>query len=369
MPKSVQGKSNDDRDLLNRLEKLGASFQKIDPKVLAAFLDQFGLMLHCGLRPGDALEALGANQESPMMVSVIEDLSERIHTGFTVSKAMSFHPNIFPSTVIMLVKVGENGGFLDRQLRRAGEMISRTNGFVAKIKSAITGPLITALFCGLILFAIVKLVFPKFLTMYESMGIEFPAISEFVFVIVNLVNHPITLGVVVFGLLGSIFYRKQLQQATFTFLLYFPGTRPILGKVLCATTCETLATLHHDGVPLHRVLTLMSDNGPFPVHLNKLKEAKKVLISTGSLHESMLGIDYFPNFFHSMVAIGEETGALDQLLDSCQKLLEQEIEVLVDRVANALEPMVTVLMGISMAVLFIGMFLPIYGILNKLGGG
>ena len=69
-----------------------------------------------------------------------------------------------------------------------------------------------------------------------------------------------------------------------------------------------------------------------------------------------------------MVAIGEETGALDQLLKSSQKLLEQEIEVLVDRVANALEPAVTVLMGVSMAVLFIGMFLPIYGILNKLGG-
>ena len=362
------GDTEEVRAFLTKLEKLGSSLHKIDPRDLAVFLDQFGLMLQCGLRPGDALDALGANAGSPALEAVIEDLSQHIHTGYTLSKAMSLHPGVFPSTVIMLVKVGENGGFLDRQLRRAGEMISRTNGFVAKIKSAITGPLITALFCGLILFAIVKLVFPKFLAMYESMGIEFPAISQFVFMIVNFLNHPITLGVVVGGIIGSIIYRRQLQQATFSFLLYFPATRPILGKVLCATTCETLATLHNDGVPLHRVLTLMSENGPFPLHLKKLKESKKILVSTGSLHESLLGVDYFPSFFHAMVAIGEETGALDELLKSSQKLLEQEIEVLVDRVANALEPAVTVLMGVSMAVLFIGMFLPIYGILNKLGG-
>jgi len=357
-----------DRNLLTRVENLGTVFSRVDSRELAVFLDQFGMMLQCGLRPDDSLDALAAHQTSPLLAEVIEDLSAQLYKGHTLSEAMAKHSQVFPPTVIMLIRVGEQGGFLHRQLSRAGEMLKRTDDFIKKIKSAVTGPLITALFCALILFGIVKIVFPKFLAMYETMDIEFPAISQVVVAVVNLVNHPITVTLCVAAFLGCLIFRKKVQEAALNFLIVFGPTRPLVGKVLCATTCETLATLHNDGIPLHRILTLMSQTGPFPAHLERLREARGVLVSTGSLHDSLKTIDYFPSFFHAMVAIGEETGALDALLNSSQKLLEQEIEVLVDRLSNALEPAITVLMGVSMGVLFIGMFLPIYGILSELGG-
>lgn len=354
--------------LKERAKRLAPKFSDLDQRTLAAFLDQFGLMLQCGLQPATALDALSANQPSEKLCAVIEEISNRIHTGHTLADAMGRHPDVFPGTVLILVKVGEQSGDLASQLRRAGEMVQRTDTFVSKVKGAITGPLVTAAFCGMILFLIVKLVFPRFVAMYDTMDIEFPTISRIVLSVVSVVNHPVTLALVVILVVFGLTNRKKMQSIALDFLLAFPPTRPVLGSMLCATTCETLSTLHAQGVPLHRALTLIADSVPYRRHKMNLHDCKKALVSTGSLHESLAGIDYFPPFFHAMVAIGEETGALDELLHSCQKMLEEEIESLVERVASALEPAVTCLMGISMGVLFIGMFLPIYGVLNKLGG-
>lgn len=350
---------------LHAIKSWGAN--DLDQRTLAAFLDQFGLMLQVGMRPGNALEALSQNHPSQKLTRVIEDISERIHTGHPLAKSMARHPDVFPSTVLILVRVGETSGDLAGQLRRAGQMVQRTENFLSKVKGAITGPLITSSFCILILFAIVKLVFPRFIAMYDKMDLEFPAISKFVLTVVAMVNHPITL-VLIFGLaIACLVYRQKVQQMVFDLLLIFPPTRPVLGSLLCATTSETLATLHAQGVPLHSALNLMAESVPYKSHQAKLRDCKKALVRTGSLHESLLTIDYFPTFFHAMIAIGEETGTLDELLSSSQRMLEQEIEAVVERIANALEPAVTCLMGASMAILFVGMFLPIYGILNRLG--
>jgi type IV pilus assembly protein PilC len=354
--------------LADKAKRLAPKFSDLNQRTLAAFLDQFGLMLQCGLQPGTALDALSANQPSQTLCNVISDVTERIHTGHTLAAAMGRHPDVFPGTVLILVKVGEQSGDLAGQLRRAGEMVHRTDTFLSKVKGAITGPLVTAGFCGLILFAIVKLVFPRFVSMYETMDIEFPAISKVVLSVVSVVNHPITLIGAIVLTVFAVTNRKKMQNLVLDFLLAFPPTRPILGSMLCATTCEALSTLHAQGVPLHRALTLIADSVPYRTHKANLRDCKKALVTTGSLHESLAGIDYFPPFFHAMVAIGEETGALDDLLQSCQKMLEEEIEALVERVASALEPAVTCLMGVAMGVLFVGMFLPIYGVLNQLGG-
>lgn len=354
--------------LLEKANRLIPKFSDLNQRTLATFLDQFGLMLQCGLQPGTALEALGQNQPSQKLCEVIEDISQRIHSGHALAEAMARHPDVFPGTVLILVRTGEQSGDLAGQLRRAGEMVNRTDVFVSKVKGAITGPLVTAGFCGLILFLIVKLVFPRFVVMYDNMEIEFPAISKAVLAFVSVVNHPITLALVVGVIVYAAFNRRKVQEFALDLLLLFPPTRPVLGSMLCATTCETLSTLHAQGVPLHKALTLIAQSVPYRAHKSNLENARKALVSTGSLHESLAGIDYFPPFFHAMVAIGEETGALGDLLASCQRMLEEEIEAVVERVASALEPAVTCLMGVAMGVLFVGMFLPIYGVLNKLGG-
>lgn len=326
-------------------------------------------MLDNGLSPGMAVDALVEQQDDPRFARVLDDICERIHTGTAMTAAFGLYPKLFPPTTLVLIRAGEEGGDIAGRCRRAAQLLNKQLDFRARVKHAITSPLITAGACGLVLFLVVKLVFPKFVALYEQMDLEFPLISKLVFLAVGFLDHPLVLLALVGATVAAIMARDELVQRLLNFLLWCPYTQPTVGKVLCASLCETLAYLHKDGVPIHRALHMITVTTPFAVHRAKLENAKKILTTTGSISEALEQISYFPPVFHSMLAVGEESGAMDELLTANQKLMEEEIDHLVNSITAMLEPVVICLMGVCMAVLFIGMFLPIYGILNKLGGG
>ncbi len=218
------------------------------------------------------------------------------------------------------------------------------------------------------LFLVVKLVFPKFVALYEQMDLTFPLISRLVFLAVGALDHPLTLG----GLLGlfvaAVMYREELRQKAFDALLWCPWSRPIVGKLLCASLCETLAYLHRDGIPVHRSLQMIINATPFESHRASLREARKALTMSGSLSGALESISYFPPIFHSMLVVGEESGSMEQMLEANKRLMDEEIDSLIGTITALIEPLVICGMGMAMAVLFVGMFLPIYGVLAKLGG-
>ncbi len=325
-------------------------------------------MIESGLAPGMAITALAEQQDDPRFTKILDHISRRIHTGTGMSAAFALYPDLFPPTSIVLIRAGEEGGDIGGRLRRAGQLLLKQVETQSRIKQAITSPLITASACGFVLIMVVKLVFPKFIALYEQMDLEFPLISKVVFVGVGFINHPITLFLGVSVVLASIIYRHRIQQRLFNVFLRLPMTQPIVGKILCANVCETLTYLHKDGVPIHRALNMLTVTTPFDLHREKLTDAQKRLMATGSLSEALEMMDYFPPVFHSMLAVGEESGSMDELLAANQRLMEEEVENLIDAITAMLEPVVICVMGVAMAILFVGMFLPIYGILNKLGG-
>lgn len=336
---------------------------------MATFLDQLAMMIENGLAPGTAMDSLAEQQDDPRFAKVLNHVSGCIQGGFTMTNAFSQYPDLFPSTVIVLIRSGEEGGDIGGRLHRAAGLLSKQLDFQARIKHAVTSPLITAGACGFVLFLVVKLVFPRFVALYEQMDLEFPLISRLVFMGVGFLNHPITLLLMAGALVGAVFYRRELKHRLLNFLLWCPWTRPTIGKILCASVCETLAYLHKDGVPVYRALHMLAQTTPFDEHKAKLEDARKMLTVTGSLHESLENMVYFPPVFHSMLAVSEESGSMDELLAANQRLMEEEIDSLVNNITSMLEPIVISVMGVIMAVLFIGMFLPIYGILSKLGAG
>jgi type IV pilus assembly protein PilC len=325
-------------------------------------------MIENGLAPGMAIDSLVEQQDDPRFAKILDHICAKIHGGYTMTAAFALYPDLFPPTAIVLIRAGEEGGDIGGRLRRASQLMHKQIDFQSKIKNAITSPLITAGACGLVLLLVVKLVFPKFVALYEQMDLEFPWISKMVFLGVGFLNHPITLLLLTVLVVASIMFRKELTRRLFNFLLWFPYTQGIVGKILCASLCETLAYLHKDGVPVLRALHMITVTTPFEVHRNKLEDAKKILSSTGSLSEALELMVYFPPVFHSMLAVSEESGSMDKLLAANQRLMEEEIDNLVTNITSLLEPVVICVMGVCMAVLFIGMFLPIYGILDKLGG-
>lgn len=352
-----------------RINGLLSVFSGVHPKAVAIFLDQLSLMIENGLSPGMAIDALVEQQDDPKFAKILDAICQKIHSGFTITAAFGQYPDLFPATAIVLIKAGEEGGDIAGRLGRASQLMQKQIDFQAKIKHAITSPLITASACGFVLFLVVKMVFPRFVSLYDQMDLEFPPISKAVFLVVGFLNHPVTLIVMAVAIVCGLMFRKELTQRFLDFLLWCPYTQQVVGKVLCANLCETLAYLHKDGVPVHRALHMITVTTPFTVHKAKLENSKRILTATGSLAESMEQMGYFPPVFHSMLNVSEESGAMDKLLTANQKLMEEEIDHLVGNITAMLEPIVICVMGVVMAFLFIGMFLPIYGILNKLGGG
>lgn len=326
-------------------------------------------MIINGLSPGMALDSLARQQDDLRFAAVLEDITHRVHSGSTLSSAFARYPDHFPASTLAVIRTGEEGGDIGGRLRRAAQLMQNQIDFRHKIKHALTSPLLTAAICGLVLLLVVKLVFPKFVALYEQMDLTFPAISRIVFLIVGALDHPVTLGLALAFTVGAVMYRDELRQRAFDALLWCPWSRPVVGKLLCASLCETLAYLYKDGIPVHRSLQMIINATPFESHKASLREARDALTMSGSLSKALESVDYFPPIFHSMLVVGEESGSMEQMLEANKRLMDEEIDSLIGAVTSLLEPLVICVMGICMAVLFVGMFLPIYGVLAKLGGG
>lgn len=365
---TTEGNSSVSRTAARHLEALMGFFNAVHKKRVIVFLEQLALMIESGLAPATALESLVQQESDPRFARALRHILQRIQGGVGLTASFAMYPELFPTTTIVLLRAGEEGGDIAGRMRRAAQLLQKQLDFRTRLKQAVSSPLTTAAICGVVIVLVIKLVFPKFISMYREMELEFPAVSNLVFSLVEFIDHPLTLALLAGSLVASVIFRRQLKQKCLDLLLWFPLTQPIVGKILCASLCETLAYLHKDGVPVQRALHMLTETTEFEAHRIRLRRAKRILTYTGSLSEAMHPVDYFPPVFHSMLAVGEESGNMDQLLAANQRLMEEEIDHLIRSITAMLEPMIICLMGLAMAVLFIGMFLPIYGILSKLGG-
>lgn len=353
-------------DLLQRLAGLSELFNRFHPKETSRFLSHYALMLENGLPPIEILDSLRRQQSDPRFAKVIEDLIQKVFTGHSLAHAMKHHPRCFPSSVVLVVRAGEESGDIASRLRRASEMIDRAESTKALLKGALMGPAITVAASSVLLMGIVRFVLPQFVDLYAQMKLELPLISKLVFTVVTVLNHPFTIICALSAIAGLAAYRQVLKERLFELFLRVPWSRKVVGNILCASTCDTIAFLHKDGVPLHRALKLLVQSSPFDLHGRLLVRAEKTLTTSGSLSEAMQSLHYFPTIFHTMIVVGEESGDMAGLLEACRTYMDEEVNFVLEQVSAALEPLVICGLGICMAVLFVGMFLPIYGLLDHL---
>lgn len=341
---------------------------QLQAKTVAICLQQMGMMLDSGVSIAETFMALERQNEHPKLRRVLEDINEKVtRTGWKLSGALAEHPDVFPVYAVMLARAGETGGNLAGRLTRAGELMERDANLAKQIKTALTGPMMTMLFGGGVAFGVVKFVMPKFLGLYANMGVELPLLSKLVIGFVNFVNHPAFLVALVGG--GFVLYkaRHRLAEWLFNKALTMPKVSGWLGIMLCAQLCDILASLVKEGVPILQALQMIANTTQRRVHRENLDRVCNELRTEGSLSEAFLQIPYFPVMFHSVCTVAEETGGLDDMLRSVNRLLEQEVDVVVSSVVNLVEPVTVSVLGAFMAVMFVGMFLPIYGLLTNLG--
>ncbi len=337
-------------------------------RAVAVLLQQLALLLENGVPPGAALNVLQAQQSHPRLVRTLDIILDRVcKHGWSLSSSLATFPDVFPPTAIMLVKAGETGGDLAGRLRKAGELLERSANLSARIGQALTGPAITIAAGFLILLCIVKFVMPRFLGLYHQMNLELPLLSKIVIGLVGAVNHPAFIVLFLLTLAVLWHFRRELSERVFEMALHAPVVGPWIGVVLCKQFCDIIASLHREGVTLNQSLTMLARTSPHRLHRRYLEAARDRLVLEGSISQAVSTIPYFPSMVSNLCQVGEESGSLDLLLESLARLLEQQVEVVVTQLVTILEPVVVCAIGVVTAILFVGMFLPVYGVLSSLG--
>ena len=339
------------------------------PKSVAVALQLMGVMLESGVPLTQVFVALEQQVDDEPLRQILSDMDRRVtRMGWKLSMALNEHPEVFPPYTVMFVHAGEMGGNIFSRLKRAGEVMDRELDLRNQVKSALTGPLVTLTVACTVLLLAVRFVMPRFIDMYDGMKLELPAITKVVMAIVAAVNHPLFFGGLAV-LIGLVHWRRRpLLQWVFARAIRTPILSRWVGILLGAQFCDVLSSLLSEGVPLVRAVKMLGETSPFDVHRERLREVHRKLVEEGDFATSIQSVEYFPAMLATVALVGQESGSLDVLVHSLKEILEQEVDTTIGSIVTLVEPCMICLMGAITAFFFVGLFLPVYGMLHNLGG-
>ncbi|MBT9586928.1 type II secretion system F family protein [bacterium] len=337
-------------------------------KDVAVALQLMAIMLEAGVPMAEAFNAVRNQTPDPVFDKILEDIEYKVtRVGWKFSQTLTQYPEVFPPYCVLFIQAGEATGDLAARLRRAGQLMERNDNLTKQIKSALTAPALTVTVACIILYLCVKFVMPKFIDMYSGMNVELPEITKIVIGVVNIGNHWAFL-LSMFLLIVTIRRNwTEIQERMFTRLLHLQPFRRWIGNVLGAQFCDVLGSLIKEGVSLVKAIQMMAATAPFRAHRECLKKVHAALLEEGDFAESMLIVDYFPAMVTTVASVGQEIGALETLLSSLTRILEQEVDLTITAIVALLEPVMICGLGLLTAFFFVGLFLPVYGMLNNIG--
>lgn len=343
--------------------------RKIVPlRILATSVGQLAFLLRSEIMIGPSLSALTRDPENPVMGRAWEEVRARVEAGQRLSECLARQPEIFPSLLVMLARAGEETGELGNRLQRAADLLSRQASHRARIRQALTTPVLTGIFSSVILVLLVKTILPRFHAMYASLRLELPLATRLAMGVVAVFNHPSFPAAVLLVAALAFMYQAGLRRELFRLSLELPWTRELTGSLLATEFCDVLSGLHQSGIPLNRALLLLEGATEQESYARCLAEVRKELERGGSLALAVREhLPFFPRSVAAMLEVGTQTGVLDRALSSVQRLLELEVESRLQTLQVALEPILMAGLGGVLAAFFVAMMLPMYSMIGKLG--
>jgi len=339
--------------------------KKIIPKDLAVFFRQLATMMSAGVPLVQSFEIIGRGHENAGMRELILSVKAEVESGTSLSDSLAKHPLHFDELVISLVNAGEHAGVLETLLDKIATYKEKTEYLKAKIKKAMFYP--TAVIIVAIIVTAILLVFvvPQFEALFSNFGADLPAFTR---VVVNLSEFMQAYWWLVFGIIGgAIFGFLQGKKRSRKFgrildrmVLKMPIIGPIMHKAAIARYARTLATMFAAGVPLVEALESVSGATGNVVYSDAVLMMKDSVATGQQLTFAMNQTGLFPNMVEQMVAIGEESGALDSMLSKVADFYEQEVDDAVDALSSLLEPLIMSILGILIGGLVVAMYLPIF---------
>lgn len=358
---------------LNREIKLFNLGERVTLKDLAIFARQFATMTSSGLSLLRSLAILEEQTPKPKLAKAIREVRLDIEGGLSLSGAMAKHSKIFPRLMVAMINAGETGGFLDDALDRISANLEKDANLRAKVKSALTYPVIVLCFSVVMVAAVLIFIVPVFSKMFKQLGAQLPLPTR---ILVTLSNQawwlvPLFIIAVVTTFLGT---KRQYRESA-EFRLRFDKLKlrlPVFGtlftKIALSRWSRNLGTLLAVGVPIMQALDIVgetSGNAVVSEAMNAVREA----VRDGQPISSALGENaIFPAMVVQMVEVGEESGQLSAMLDKIADFYDHEVDAATEQLAAAIEPVMVVVMGGIIGTVVIAMYMPMFTVYQHMQG-
>ncbi|MEN8107100.1 MAG: type II secretion system F family protein [Pseudomonadota bacterium] len=339
--------------------------KKITPKDIAIFFRQLSTMMGAGVPLVQSFEIIGRGHENAGMRELVLKIKNEVESGTSLSETLARHPVYFDELVVNLVNAGEQAGVLEELLDKIATYKEKTEYLKAKIKKALFYP--TAVIIVAIIVTSILLIFvvPQFEQLFANFGADLPAFTR---AVVNMSEFMqeywwIVMGVAIggfFGLLQAKKRSRKFSRALDRLMLKLPIVGPIMHKASVARFARTLATMFAAGVPLVEALESVAGATGNTVYSDAVLMVRDSVATGQQLQFGLAQTGLFPNMVEQMVAIGEESGALDTMLSKVADFYEQEVDDAVDALSSLLEPLIMSILGILIGGLVVAMYLPIF---------
>jgi type IV pilus assembly protein PilC len=327
---------------------------------------QLATMVNSGLSLVRALTILQQQAENPVLKSAIADVRSRVEQGSTLSGALEAHPKIFGMLYVAMVRAGEVGGALDETLRRLADTLEANVRLRSKVKSAMAYPIVVLSLVVLILVAMLVFIVPIFQRMYEDLGGELPLPTQVLIGISNVLTSVWWL-LLLLTVTGVVAFRRWIatpvgRAAWDRFKLRIPIFGKLVQKVAISRFARTLSVLSRSGVPMLQALDIVSATAGNRVVSAAIEDVRDSVKRGASLAAPLHHHDVFPPMVTHMVSVGEETGALDRMLEKVADFYDSEVDDAVGALTSLIEPILIIVMAVAVGGILICLYLPMFNI-------
>lgn len=341
-------------------------FHRIRTKHVMTFTRQLATLIDAGLPIMRSLSILREQVESVIFKDKISAMGRDIESGASLSEAMSKHSKVFDKLYVNMVRAGEIGGVLEAVLNKIAEFLEKREALKGKVKSAMMYPVVVCCLAGLIVTFILWKIIPKFQVIFGQLGGKLPGPTQFLIDASNVLVKQTWIVLIAIVILVVVYKQLKKNPKSKYWIDYGLLKMPVFGdlfrKIAITRFAGTLSTLINAGVPILQALDIVRDSSGNEVIARAMAKVYQSVKDGETIHDPLSECDVFPPLVVHMVAVGEETGAIDLMLVKVAEAYEREVDDTVSALTSILEPIMIVCLGMLVGGIVICLYLPLFNI-------
>ncbi len=350
------------------LPKFGGGIKSKD---IAVFTRQFSVMIDAGLPLVQCLEILGQQQENKGFQKVILQVRQDVEGGSSLAESMRRHPQAFDDLYVNMVAAGEAGGILDTILQRLANYIEKSVKLKSQVRSALVYPLAVITIAVIVVYVILWKVIPVFASLFEGLGAQLPFLTRIVVAASNFIGRFWWLiFLLIFAAIFALRQYYQTEQGRYQIdklMLRLPAIGILLRKIAVARFCRTLGTLMASGVAILDALDITARTSGNAIIEEAVLKVRKEVEEGKNLADPLTRTEQFPPMVCQMIAVGEQTGAMDTMLSKIADFYEDEVDAAVAGMMALIEPIIIAFLGVVIGVIVVAMYLPMFTLISQIG--